>query len=143
MRDLTLSRIKRFVLILALLVSGGRAFALELSYGGRLTEETGAPLAGPVDLLFKFYDASSGGTSLVTLTRRSVILAKGWFQVSLQLTAAETATLFGDGDRMVYIEVQERSKIFPRQKFSYVPLALRVPVDGSRIVYDSQGRLTL
>jgi hypothetical protein len=135
--------LKSFALAIMFTVSGGSAFALEISYGGRLADEMGAPLTGSVELVFSFYDAAEGGSRLVTLPRRNVSLADGVFQVSLELTAAETEALFGDGDRSVFIEVQQGSRVFPRQKFSYVPLALRVPVDGNRIVYDSQGRLTL
>jgi hypothetical protein len=118
------------------------ATAFELGYGGRLADSSGKPLPGPVDLTLRFYGSSSGGTLITSVPKSAVNLIDGIFQVDLDLSAADTASLFGDGDRTIYIEVEALGTIYPRQKFSYVPLALRVPVDGSKIIYDDRGRLT-
>jgi alpha-tubulin suppressor-like RCC1 family protein len=64
------------------------------------------------------------------------------FQIELSLTIAQMDTVFGDGQSPVYIEVSSGDKVYPRQKFSYAPLALRVPVDGQTIQYRN-GQLTL
>ena len=119
------------------------AHALELSYGGRLASPSGEPLAGPLDLTFRFYRDASGGSALTTVPMPSVSLVDGVFQTSLRLSAEELDRLFEDGDKTVFVEVETQGKVYPRQKFSYVPLALRVPVDGAKITYDSEGRLTI
>jgi hypothetical protein len=118
------------------------ATAFELGYGGRLVDGTGKPLPGPVDLTIRFYGSPSGGALITSVPKSAVNLIDGIFQVDLDLSAADTTLLFGEGDRSVYIAVEALGTIYPRQKFSYVPLALRVPVDGSKIIYDGQGRLT-
>ncbi len=120
-----------------------QAIASDLSYGGRLTGPAGEPLAGPSDLTFRFYRDGSGGSPLVTVSVPSVPLVDGVFQVEIPFTPEDADRLFEDGDQTVFIEVGSQGKVYPRQKFSYVPLALRVPVDGAKIIYDSQGRLTL
>jgi hypothetical protein len=117
--------------------------ALELQYGGRLAGPSGEPLAGAVDIIFRFYRQSSGADALVSVPVSNVVLVDGLFQVTIPLSAEDAERLFEDGDQSVFIEVESQGKIYPRQKFSYVPLALRVPVDGTKIIYDSQGRLTL
>jgi hypothetical protein len=119
------------------------ATALELSYGGRLSTASGEPVAGPVSITFRFFREASGGSALATIVQADISLLDGVFQTAIPLSSSERALVFGTGDEAVYIEVESQGKIYPRQKFSYVPLALRVPVDGSKIVYDNEGRLTL
>lgn len=131
-------------LIAALLFWQGRvALGFEIGYGGRLTDELGAPKLGQVDLIFRFYREVTGGIPLVTISRSAVPLSEGIFQVTLDISGGDAETILGEGDRPLFIEVQHGAMFYPRQKFSYVPLALRVPVDGDKIVYDQQGRLTI
>jgi hypothetical protein len=117
--------------------------ALELQYGGRLAGPSGEPVPGPVNITFRFYRQSSSTDALVSVPVSNMVLVDGLFQATIPLSAEDADRLFEDGDQSVFIEVESQGKIYPRQKFSYVPLALRVPVDGTKIVYDSQGRLTL
>ena len=129
--------------IVCMVLSTEPAHALELNYGGRLAEPSGEPVAGPLDMTFKFYRDASGGDPLVTVGVPNVPLVDGMFQVTLNIDPVDLDRMFEDGDKTVYVEVVSQGKIYPRQKFGYVPLALRVPVDGTKIVYDNQGRLTL
>jgi hypothetical protein len=126
-----------------LTATASSALALEITYGGRLATASGEPVTGTVSIIFRLYREASGGAALVTVTPPDVTLVDGLFQSAIPLTAVEADLVFGDGDESVYVEVESQGKTYPRQKFSYVPLALRVPVDGSKIVYDNEGRLTL
>jgi hypothetical protein len=132
-----------FIGLCFLMLVPSKAHAFDLSYGGRLTGPSGEPVAGPLDLTFRFYRYASGGTALGTITVPNVPVMDGVFHTPLPISPEEADRLFEDGDQVVFVEVESQSKTYPRQKFSYVPLALRVPVDGTKIVYDSQGRLTL
>jgi hypothetical protein len=138
----SLARLFLIFISMTLFTVATSAVAFDLGYGGRLVDGTGRPLPGPVDLTLRFYGSSSGGTLITSVPKYAVNLIDGIFQVDLDLSAADTASLFGDGDRTIYIEVEVLGTIYPRQKFSYAPLALRVPVDGSKIIYDDRGRLT-
>lgn len=131
------------LLLLSFSFVSSPTLALELQYGGRLAGPSGEPIAGPVDITFRFYRLSSGAEILVSVPVSNVVLVDGLFQATIPLSAEDTERLFEDGDQSVFIEVEAQGRIYPRQKFSYVPLALRVPVDGTKIIYDSQGRLTL
>jgi hypothetical protein len=72
-----------------------------------------------------------------------VALADGVFQLTLVLDDAEQAAVFGDGSRSVFIEIEADGKIYPRQSFAAVPLALRVPVDNETLVFSPGSKLTL
>ena len=65
-----------------------QADPLHLSYGGRLTDSSGAPLAGPVDLSFSFFAAETGGAPLGPgpVVQKATPLSDGVFQADLALT---------------------------------------------------------
>ena len=129
---------------LALFVSPSRAaHAFDLSYGGRLAAPSGEPLAGPVDITFRFYGADTSGSALASVSVSGVPLVDGVFQAPIPLEPGDLEAIFGDGSRTVYIEVESQGKVYPRQKFNYIPLALRIPIDATKLSYDSQGRLTI
>ncbi len=116
--------------------------ALDLSYGGRLTTSKGEPVNGPVDIVFRFFAEASGGSALFSYPATNVSMADGVFQVSIPFTPSDIETVFGDGSHPVYVEVASQGKVYPRQAFNYVPLALRIPIDSTKLKYDDDGRLT-
>jgi hypothetical protein len=118
------------------------SYALDLNYGGRLTTAMGEPIKGPVDITFRFCAEASGGTALLSYPATNISLVDGVFQAAIPLTPAEIATVFGDGSRPVYVEIEAQGKVYPRQLFHYVPLALRIPIDSTKLKYDDDGRLT-
>jgi hypothetical protein len=118
------------------------SLALDLSYGGRLTTSKGEPVNGPVDIVFRFFTEASGGSALFSYPATNVSMADGVFQVSIPLTPSDIETVFGDGSHPVYVEVASQGKVYPRQAFNYVPLALRIPIDSTKLKYDDDGRLT-
>ena len=103
------------------------ADSFPLSYSGRLTQSSGAPVEGPVDIELKFFAAETEGTQLGdTYPFTGVTLQNGIFTLSLQLTPKEAQTILGSGSEPVYIEVIAAGRVYPRQRFSVVPFALRL-----------------
>jgi len=107
------------------------AASFPMTYSGRLTQQTGAPVDGPVDVTVKFWTSASAGNTLGTpIDFANVTLNQGVFTLPLELTPAQISAIFGDGTDPVFIEVTAAGKTYPRQHYTYVPLALRVPVDN-------------
>jgi hypothetical protein len=120
------------------------AVAIDLSYGGRVVDGQGAPLAGPTDIVVRFFGSSAGGDQLgASQSFAGVALVEGAFQVTLSLSASELAAIFGGGDTPVFVEVEAGGRVYPRQSFAAVPLALRVPVDGATLKYSDDAKLTV
>jgi hypothetical protein len=121
------------------------AAAADLSYGGRVVDEQGAPLAGPVDITIRFFASASGADQLgSSLSFPAVALKDGVFQLTLRLDGAEQSLIFGDASRTVYAEVEAGGRVYPRQSFAAVPMALRVPVDNNTLVFaPDSSRLTI
>ena len=121
-----------------------------LSYGARLTEASGAPILGQdgkLDLEVSFYNVGSGGSPIgpgpISFPGTSV--AEGIFQLSITLAPTEFHQVFQDPSTPVYIEVKDvkSGAVFPRQRFSVIPFALKTPIDDDTIVYNSDGKLTV
>ncbi len=122
----------------------------ELSYSGRITNDAGAPVEGPVNISVSFFTAATGGSPLATtpLSYTDTQLNEGVFQIDLALSSSDIDLLFPvGGTDLAYIEITATknglSNVYPRQKFSAVPYALRVPVDDTTIGYDTDGKITL
>ena len=137
-------RIAAGCLCLAFFSEGTLAATFSLNYSGRLTRSDGSPLEGPVVIQAKFWNAVTDGTQLgQTFEVPAVNLSVGVFTLELSFTADQVTTIFGDGSAPVYIEIASENKIYPRQQFSYVPFALRVPVDPKTLAFDADGKLSL
>jgi formylglycine-generating enzyme required for sulfatase activity len=131
---------------LALAPLAASAGPFPLSYGGRLTGPTGSPLAGPVDLAVHFFRSETGGSPLLgePVVVPAVTLQEGVFQLTLDLPVEDYSAIFPSAETAAYIEItdQTNARTYPRQRFAVVPLAARVPVDGSTVTFDESGRLT-
>ena len=115
-----------------------------LAYSGRLTQADGAPVSGPVDVSVKFWNAAEAGNTLgAPIELTSIALNQGVFTIPLDLNPAQVTAVFGQGTDPVFIEITAAGKTYPRQQYSYVPLALRVPVDGKTLAFDTDGKLAL
>jgi hypothetical protein len=115
-----------------------------LSYSGRLTQADGAPLSGPVDVTVKFWNAAEVGSTLTApLELTNTPLNQGVFTLPLELSPAQVTAVFGQGTDPVFIEITAAGKTYPRQQYSFVPLALRIPVDGKTLAFDKNGNLGL
>jgi hypothetical protein len=120
------------------------ARAADLAYAGRLVDAAGAPLAGPVDITLRFYGSAAGSDRLgPTKTFPGVALEGGLFQLTVDLEAQDEAAIFGDGTALVFVEIEAAGKLYPRQRFTHVPLALRIPVDNDSLIYGENAKLTV
>jgi hypothetical protein len=143
----TLQALAKLMVFICLLITAQASLAadtLPLIYSGRLVDKTGAPLKGRMNMSVSFWNAAKEGSQLgEVLTFEDVPLIKGMFTISLELTGAKISEIFGDVTQPVYIELTAADKVYPRQLYSYVPLALRIPVDNKTVAFDGDGRLGL
>jgi hypothetical protein len=121
------------------------AGAFPLTYGGRLVDGDGSPRSGQATLELSFYDAAEGGSRLGAspYALAPVRLVDGVFSIDLNLSEGETAAIFHDPRQPVWIEITDKDlgTTYPRQRFSVVPYALKVPVDGTSLGFDASGQL--
>ena len=131
-------------LALCFLTEKGYSTPFEISYGGRLVDSAGKSVTGPLTLGFKLFRLETAGTKLeVDIPDiAGVQLVDGVFQVTLTLSDSDAHTAFSSSEDL-YIEVTDvtNQTTYPRQKFTAVPYALKVPVDNESITYDGQGKL--
>jgi len=71
------------IAVLALIIPGCNMLSPGMSYQGRLTDETGEPLEGNVDLTFKLYDAVTGGTEVYSEAQTGVAVSDGLFDTTV------------------------------------------------------------
>ena len=121
-----------------------------LSYGARLTEANGAPILGQdgkLDLEVSFYNVGTGGSPIgpSPISFPATSIMEGVFQLSITLSSTEFHQVFQAPSAPVYIEVKDvkSGTVFPRQRFSVIPFALKTPIDNDTIVYSSDGKLTV
>jgi len=92
--------------LVSIVIPWAQAFALDFGYSGRLTDVSGQPLNGPVELTIRFYhDPQNSDLVGPTLKIPGVELVDGVFQVALNVDDSQVNTIFGDGSKAVYIEV--------------------------------------
>jgi hypothetical protein len=113
-----------------------------MTYGGRLTLPNGTPVKGPVTLRVSFFATASGGAPLAApMDKTNVALENGVFQIDLGDLPSVHNVLSSNAAVFVEITDTANSVVYPRQRITAVPYALKVPVDGSTIGYDASGRL--
>jgi hypothetical protein len=120
-------------------------YASELSYNGRLVDGKGQPLDGPVTLKIRFYRSETDSTALDPILEfPSTPLIDGIYSVTFKLLEAQISEIFGQGSSTpVFVEVEANGTIFSRQRYLSAPSALRVPVDNSTLIFNSEGKLTV
>ncbi len=99
--------------VLALTLLAAPAFAQvpqDMTYTGRLVDNLGDPLVGPVNLELRVFDAETSGTQLYSEEHLGVVLdAAGGFSVQLGMGTSPSdtfdAALFSDVDRWIEVEV--------------------------------------
>ncbi len=124
---------KGFVLwLLALVLAaacGAVAWAAvpnQLSYQGRLTNNSGAPLSGNFALTFRIYSNQSGGNALWSETHDAVLISDGFFAVTLGSLVPIGSTVFNSGTAFLGIAVSGGVELSPRQPIVAAAYALRV-----------------
>ena len=118
---------------------------LELSYGARLADANGRPIEGPINLRIEFIDGKDGVVSNVTLDDFTAVpLIDGAFQVKISLSAADFQRLTST-NRELWIRITDltHTTTYPAQKFATAAFAVKIPVDGKTISYNSKGQLSI
>jgi len=108
-----------------------------IAYQGRLADSAGAPLTGTYNMIFRLYDAASGGTPLWEeqwTGSNGVRVSDGLFNVMLgSLTVMPQSIIVGHDQLFLGITVGTDDEMAPRVQLGSVPFAvqaLTVP-DGS------------
>jgi hypothetical protein len=118
-----------------------------LSFGGRLVNPSGRPVEGPVSIQLTLWDSPIGGNELFQFNpMTNVALTNGLFQVDLVPGSGNEAAFHSAmGASNIYIAVRDLTNqtTYPRQRFTPVPYALRVPVDGTSVRFNQNGRLSV
>lgn len=111
-----------------------------LNFQGRLVE-SGLPVSGSRSMLFKIYDAPSGGVQLFSESR-TVNVSTGIFNVLIGEATVGGIPLpvFDGGDR--YIEVQVGAQVLPRQRVvsvahAYVAAVARSLAAGATVQFQA------
>ena len=135
------------LIVVLTVASHATADTTALSFVGRMTEADGRPVVGPVKVEVRFFRSigSDDEVSVDPLVFDSVDLDDGVFNLPLALTDAKLHIVFANTSTAVFIQVKDvtHQRVYPRQALSPVPYALKVPVDGKTIGYDSDGLLTV
>ncbi len=101
-----------------------------ISYQGFLTDDTGQPVDGIKDLVFRIYASDSDPSALWQEMHAGVPVSAGDFAVLLGEFTPFGDDLFDSPDRWLEIEV-EGVTLSPRQPFTSVPYALNADkLDG-------------
>ena len=126
--------------------SAVNAANFNLPYSGRLVEDNGRPLDGPVDIVVEFYKNDSGGEAISgPHVFSNVGLEAGVFQLNFSLPKDELNTITGTGKDLAWIQIVDATNgvTYPRQRLAVAPFALKIPVDGETIGWNSNGELEL
>src|SRR5690606_14405502 len=126
-----------YTMFLGILLSANAAAAPEsISFAGRLTDSSGKPLQGLVNLQLDFYRSETGSDiiNVVIPSFANVALNEGIFQIQLDLNSADLHTVF-NGKDPVWIQITNLTNnlVYPRQSFNATPHALKVPVDDKLV----------
>ena len=119
-----------------------RANPFQFSYSGRISKEDNTGATGKIDLILRFYHGEADTSPVHEMNFKETNLVDGHFTLSIDL--GEDLQKVIREDRGLWIEVvdQVAKKPYPRQRFSVMPFAIKVPVDSNSIVYNADGELT-
>lgn len=106
----------------------------DMNLQGRLVDDGGVALAGPVNLTVRIYDALTMGTLIYQEDHAATPLEDGVFELVIGSGASPVGTLdastFADPDRFLELVVNG-SSLQPRQPFRSVPYAFQVQVTNT------------
>ena len=109
----------------------GLAVPNMMGYSGYLTDNQGEPINGSLSMVFRIYDAETGGNLVFGETKSSVPVENGFFSVVLSTNSAsggmDLEEIFSTYTTL-YLEVEvDSDPLSPRQRLSPVPWALGIP----------------
>ncbi len=97
-----------------------------ISYQGMLTNAAGEPINGIQTIIFRIYDAPTGG-NLLWQENQTVPVSNSQFNVSLGSIVPFTNDIWQNDSLYLGVQVEDDSEMSPRQMISSVPQSLRVP----------------
>ncbi len=121
------SRIPTFALsLLVILLWAGTAFAQvpeTLTYQGQLADSSGQPVDDTVEVTFRIYDASSGGSEIWTETQATIDVNGGYLSATLG-DSEPLLDAFDGSQRWLEVAINDQT-MAPRTELDTVPYALR------------------
>ncbi len=103
-----------------------------INYQGRFTQTSGTPLAGPVNLVFRLYNAATAGTVIWTETHTGVELRDGVASVLLGSLVTFPFEAFSSDVRYLTVLVNGGEEMSPRLRLASVPYALQAEKLGGK-----------
>lgn len=100
-------------------------------YQGTLTDASGNPVTGDVDMTFRIYDVSTGDTALWTEAHTSanaVSVENGLFQLMLGSLVPIPETVWGNGSLYLELQVGSDAPMNPRELIGSVPRAIQADI---------------
>lgn len=127
---------KRVALIIAFVcIAAGASYSAVppmISYQGRLTQPSGAPVAdGTYSMLFSIYAAPTGGSPLWSETNPSVAVKGGLFSTMLGSVINLPANVFDSPTRYFAVKAGSEPEMTPRQQIASIAFASRANVAGT------------
>jgi hypothetical protein len=134
----------RIFLVIFFMNLVGQAVADEfsLSYSGRLIQDNGMPVSGPIDFQVEFLHGETI-LSVGPYIYGAVEVTYGAFALDILLSGTDLNVIFPSTSQKVHIRITDltNGRIFPKQLFETMAFALRVPVDGETIHFNDDGNL--
>jgi len=126
------SLILGMALVLIALLATGQSVPQLINYQGRLTNATGQPVTGNVNLTFTFYGAPTAGAVYLTVLQSNVQVANGIYNVLIgsgTITPGSETTLAAvfqkHGEVWMGVKVNGDPEMTPRSLITSVPYAFR------------------
>ncbi len=94
----------------------------KIPFQGRLTDDSGNPIDGIMNITFALYDAETSGIALWSETQ-AVNITNGLFSVVLGNLTPLSPNEFSDSERWIGITIDADSEMIPRTKLTTVPYA--------------------
>ena len=113
----------------------------QTNFQGLLLDDTGQPINGMVDLVFRLFTVETGGSAVWTESQSDVEVLDGVYDVALGSVTPLGATVLAESTLYLEVEVDGET-LSPRQRLLAVPYAIRAgsadSVDGVSATFVSQ-----
>lgn len=113
-----------------------------ISYQGKLTDAAGVPINGAVNMTFRIYSVSSGGTAVWTEAQPGVAITNGHFSVALGSVTPITRTVFELFPKYLGIQIASDPEMTPRVALQSVPYAYTAAGIENKL-YESGGNVVM
>jgi hypothetical protein len=120
-----MKKVKSTIVLMVVLLAGPAAAGVPatLSHHGYLTDDQGAPVTRDVPMVFRLFDAPSGGTEVWYEEIAKVPVTDGFYMVTLGLSKPLDPAFSSGAD--FYMEITVDGQVMlPRQRIASVPFAL-------------------